>query len=505
MSDQNFVKKHLEALMSAQLDKNERKGMEILEILENHFDGTLSLPEISEFVFDNFKSSIFLIYFQHLTDHSIQLMLQYGHKEQKISLLNFLANSTENTDQCLRTILNFIRRLTSVYPEQVKCFSEQWLVEIALLIIESNRCALDKQAAARTIAELLKMNAIVPEFNIGKIVDVAIKVLNQPKKSVTVQEQLFLITGTISKFHTDKFPPHKAVEFRNLAVSTISSSFKDDKASFPGVMISGAIEGLNMHLLNFTPTLEEDPTFAENLYEAMEWMTNPKKAEGQSRRDPFRKMLSLITEHSGMREIPIRMFHDYKKWQKVFLSWISSQNYDDQSAGVQAIQTFHERIAGVLEQHDDPADATVLDYFLNYYESTLQNQNSQPHEIRIAIRGFGAMAAACKLLKGTNYLSQLFDLVMQRTEYSYYTNDRDERRKVLEHLPSFVESLSKIMNHLDAISSIQLQSLQSVMVVLIKDFHFLPTIYHSVVATSLMETFLNVQKSGKKFVADSLV
>lgn len=50
MSEQNFVKKHLEALISAQRNSNERKCLEILDILENHFDGTLSLAEISEFL-----------------------------------------------------------------------------------------------------------------------------------------------------------------------------------------------------------------------------------------------------------------------------------------------------------------------------------------------------------------------------------------------------------------------------------------------------------------------
>lgn len=48
MSEQNFVKKHLEALISAQHNSNELKCLEILKILENHFDGTLSLAEISE-------------------------------------------------------------------------------------------------------------------------------------------------------------------------------------------------------------------------------------------------------------------------------------------------------------------------------------------------------------------------------------------------------------------------------------------------------------------------
>lgn len=48
MSDQNLVKKHLELLRNAQNINKEHKCLEALDILENHFDGTLSSPEISK-------------------------------------------------------------------------------------------------------------------------------------------------------------------------------------------------------------------------------------------------------------------------------------------------------------------------------------------------------------------------------------------------------------------------------------------------------------------------
>lgn len=384
-----------------------------------------------------------------------------------------------------------------MYPDQVKIYSPSIIFVASSLFIKTDKFAFDKESAAHVIAELLKQNALSADVKLDEVIQVSMNVLQQQNAPKRLQQQLFLIIGTISKNNPDKFTPERAAKFRELALKRILATFTDDKATVSFTMLSGAIEGLNMHLQNFTPSPEEDPKFAEKLYESMRWLTDPKKAEEQDRREAFRKMLDLITKHSSIDGLTELMFQDYKKWQSVFLQWISSANYDDQCAGVQAIQTFHERLAGAMESHNDPADASVLDFFLNYFERTLQSQNSQPHEIRIAIRGFGAMAAACKLLKGADYLSELFNLVMQRTEYSYYTDDRLEKRKVLEHLPSYVESLSKIMNHLNAISGIQLQSLQSVMVVLIKDFHFLPTIYHSVVATSLMETFVNVEKSGE--------
>lgn len=431
-------------------------------------------------------------------------MLNYGYKDEKISLPNFLVTANAKPKgaftNSVKRLFKLIQNLTSVYPEQVKIYSA-CLVNFALIFIKSaDKPSFEREAAAHLISEFLKMNAMSPEVDMGKIITETLRVLNQRGTAnlSRLPQQLFLILGMISKTRPDTFSTEKATEFRNLLMNRILSLFKDDKATIQFTMISGAIEGLTIHLQNFTPTEEEDQKFGENLYESMLWLTDPKKADEITRRDAFRKMLELITKFNNIHGIPNLMFRDYKKWQSVFLQWISSGNYDDQNAGVQAMQAFHERVAEVLENRKDSADVAVLQFFLNYFSATLQNQDSQPHEIRIAIRGFGAMAAACKSLKETNYLSQLFDLVMQRTEYSYYTNDRLKRRKVLEHLPSYVESLSKIMNHLDEISGIQLQSLQSVIVVLIKDFYYLPTIYHSIVPISLMETFLNLQKSGEK-------
>lgn len=430
-------------------------------------------------------------------------MLSYGYKDEKISLPNFLVNATASCKgyftNSVKRLFKLVQSMVKVYPDQVKDYS-QCLVDIALIFIKTEKPASEKEAAAHLISELLQMNAMSSEVDIGNIITETLSVLNKRDtlNLSRLPQQLFLILGMISKTHQNAFNSAKANEFRDLLMNRILSLFKDDKATIHLTMISGAIEGLTIHLQNFAPTEEEDQTFGKNLYESMLWLTDPKKAEEfPHNRDAFRKMLELITKHSNIHGIPDLMFGDYKKWQSVFLKWMSSGNYDDQNAGVQAMQTFHERIAEVLEKRKDTADVAVLQYFLDYFSKTLKDEESQPHEIRIAIRGFGAMAAACKVLKETNYLSKLFDLVMQRTEYSYYTNDRLKRRKVLEHLPSYVQSLSKIMNQLDEISGIQLQSLQNVIVVLIRDFHFLPTVYHSIVPISLMETFLNLQKSGE--------
>lgn len=108
------------------------------------------------------------------------------------------------------------------------------------------------------------------------------------------------------------------------------------------------------------------------------------------------------------------------------------------------------------------------------------------------------------MLLPKNYLTELFDLVMQRTEHSYFTNDRLKRREVLEHLPNYVEALSMILEHINEISGIQLTSLQNIIIILIKDFNYLSRLHHPLVVKSLLGTFKNLQKLGGKIFDGSL-
>lgn len=315
---------------------------------------------------------------------------------------------------------------------------------------------------------------------------------------------VYELLGTLSKKYPENLSYLKGVELRNIMVTAIQKLFKDDKATYSMTLVAGAIKGLNSHLVNFSPK-EEDNQFKEKLYECMVQLTDPRKHESlnsQSNRVVFRNMLEIVQNYGHL--VSDLLFHDYLKWHIVLLMWLNSKAYEDKNSGFYAIGTFHNEIAANIERRKNESDKPVLMFFMNFFQKTLESPKSEPHEIRIAIRGFGSMAVACKILLEPKYLSDRFDLVMQRTEYSYYTGDKMKRREVLEYLPSFIEALSKIMNQLDAISGIQMHSLQSVLVVLIKDFHFLSTSHHNLVAISLLETFSNLQKSGGKVLEDVL-
>jgi len=310
----------------------------------------------------------------------------------------------------------------------------------------------------------------------------------------------------LSKTFPEKLSENVAAELRKKLLSTIQDLFTDDKAKVSLMRIAGAVDGLRNHLINFAPN-EDDTEFNDVLYECMRQLSDPEKIPNQqvssaSNKTAFKNMLHIVHQHGSL--VKLLLFRDYQFWHRTLKKWLALKSYDDRAPAILAMQTFHQQVASVLEQRQQPDDKKILLFFMNFFKDTLKSPASQTHEVRIAIRGFGAMAAACKLLAEPKYLSELFDLVMQRTESSYDTRDRLKRREVLEHLPNYVESLSKIMNQLDEISGIQLQSLQTIIVILIKDFHYLSSSHHAIVANALIESFLNLQKLGGKVLDNVL-
>lgn len=407
-------------------------------------------------------------------------------------------SKTDKFSDCNKKIFELIQSLAKRYAGEVKLYSSD-IVNACVVYLQSKQItAFEKECAAQTIHDMVCEESLSENVDLGKLINDVMSLFEQKNPTMRLQQHIYELLGTLSKKHSNKFDVNKAVDLRNKMMNTIQTLFKDDKATSL-ILVSGAVVGLKNHLVNFTPTPEQDPQFSQKLYECMVELSNPDRlpSNATNNRVAFRNMLMMIQQYGGFHEIPDLLFRDYKMWHKVLNTWISSKSYDDKNAGVQATGTFHIQIARVLEQRCSNEYTNVLLFFMKHFEDTLKSPESQPHEIRIAICGFGCMSVACRLLLEQKYLSERFDLVMQRVEYSYHTKDRLKRREVLEHLPYYVESLSRIMNELTEISGIQLQSLESVVVILIKDFHYLSTAYHTLVSKSLLKSFSNLEKLGK--------
>ncbi|CAO1436743.1 unnamed protein product [Diamesa tonsa] len=435
-------------------------------------------------------------------NYDIELIFKW--ESNKINIIRVLIKSLgcRSLAACNNNIFDLIIKLIKNYPSKITTYSANIIEVCEKYFITSTTSAREKYLSVLTITELFLNKTLTDDVKIKELITCLMSVFQQKDVKMQFWQATFELLGLISKTAPHTFNLNDAFEFRKICILKIQNLFKDDKAVSSLALIAGAVNGLNDHLIAFAPEKSEEE-LCEEIYECMKFLSNSSKITSEtSHRVAFRNMLNLVAQHGSL--VGEKMCRDYLDWQKYLTVWISSSNYEDKKAGIFAMQTFHLEVSKVIEERASEDDKKVLLYFMNYFETTLKASKSEPHEIRIAIRGFGLMAAPCKLLLPSNYLNDLFDLVMQRTEYSYYTKDKMKRRDVLEHLPNYVESLSQIMNQISEISGIQLTSLQNIIVILIKDFHYLSSAHHNLVIVALLKSFDNLQKLGGKVLNNTL-
>lgn len=161
-------------------------------------------------------------------------------------------------------------------------------------------------------------------------------------------------------------------------------------------------------------------------------------------------------------------------------------------------------LAMTLDARNSEDDIPLLTTIVQKFCRTLQRSDSGFYEIRVAIRGFGALSRACGQLLEETFLNEILTLVLQRIRYADYKDDGQKSKKLLEHLPDYVYALSEIMTNMKRLTAIQLTYLENIIVELMRDFYYLSQVHHELVIVSVLNTLSNVQKFGENVYNDFL-
>lgn len=160
------------------------------------------------------------------------------------------------------------------------------------------------------------------------------------------------------------------------------------------------------------PIGEQAAEFAHRLYTCIFKLSQP--PEEVRNHECFRAALRLLTDRSSVFEEQLFQSHQY--WHRTLLdAWLPKQ-LEDRKVGINLSHELHQVVSNQLLQRNNAADIGVLEFFIAYFKRTLQSPKSHSYEVRIAIRGFGIMAAPCKALMPAAHIDELLTLVMQRTE-----------------------------------------------------------------------------------------
>ena len=150
------------------------------------------------------------------------------------------------------------------------------------------------------------------------------------------------------------------------------------------------------------------------------------------------------------------------------------------------------------EGRDRDTCTAAFNFFLNEFKEKMARAGS-PREMTVAVRGFGAFVAPCRLLSSASQNSLMLSEVLQKSEQMFFDPAagggvaEDSR---LEHLPIFVETLATMVQDSgSAMSEAFLRAIQRLCLLIIHKFPVLGPYVQHFACQAIVKTAIVVTRS----------
>uniref|UniRef100_A0A8W7Q420 Non-specific serine/threonine protein kinase n=1 Tax=Anopheles coluzzii TaxID=1518534 RepID=A0A8W7Q420_ANOCL len=323
-------------------------------------------------------------------------------------------------------------------------------------------------------------------------------VFQQGKLPNRFQQNLYELLGQLAQNFPASIPEPDRV--RDIFLNAAEKQLLEE--NYPSlVSLAGAVRGLDLFLVHFAPS-ENDRELRQRLYLLVKKLSIWEAS--RSERAVFRNALHVVGNHAPL--FSWQLYADHVHWQTMLAGrWIKSSSQEDRDAGLKALYAFHGEVARVLSTpelaaergREYPPKVDVLNQYVNYYRKLLSSATVDRLEIRIAIRGFGIMAGPCQQLAGASSISlnELLTIVLQRIE-GICERSASSTADMLVYLPDFIQALSEILTHVQQLSTVQLVSVQTMTVALVRDFYHISNAHHELIVRSVVSMLENIGKLG---------
>lgn len=131
--------------------------------------------------------------------------------------------------------------------------------------------------------------------------------------------------------------------------------------------------------------------------------------------------------------------------------------------------------------------------FLRYFLKTINDSEKNNYEIRSAIRGLGIFAESFKVHLSSDENSKLFICLLNKVDCLYIYNP-EPNTDDLQHLPTYVSTLSCFICHLEQVSSDQISHLQKILIFMIRIFPSLSQMHHNIVTETFVSAVFQLMK-----------
>ncbi|XP_022778667.1 DNA-dependent protein kinase catalytic subunit-like isoform X5 [Stylophora pistillata] len=235
------------------------------------------------------------------------------------------------------------------------------------------------------------------------------------------------------------------------------------------LIIAGCLRGLTSYLTNFTQSVSEGSKFAKDIYTYGRMAINPQVS--LSRYEVPKAGLYLFAKHSAQFKEYIAK--DYEVMYGDLYRWCKHHNKETSYAAYAAMEAFFQQISlYFVGRHGDKSDLAMFMYFIKTFRRIIDSVLSDTRQMAIAVRGYGYFSKPCKLFMQADDVRFMFSEIMQRSE-QFYLSQSDLSEDRAQHLPTFLEALSSIIEELDKISDSVLACMERIVRVLFDKFAIL--------------------------------
>ncbi|XP_027045855.1 DNA-dependent protein kinase catalytic subunit-like [Pocillopora damicornis] len=391
------------------------------------------------------------------------------------SIVNFLrkAITLDEFQDAKIELLKFLQSYVMKMGKKINPYVVE-IKDVCLKIFSLDHSNKAKAETLPLMAEILDVKlefSVVEKLDVPKIFDKYFGACIQPTKhSSTVKYWLFSLLGTIAKVFPECMISHSDDLVKHyVSVLNLEMTRKTKKPDM--LIIAGCLRGLTSYLTNFTQSISEGSKYAKDIYTYARMAINPQVS--LSRYEVPKAGLHLFAKHSAQFKEYISK--DYEVIYEEFNRWCKHHNKEISYAAYAAMEAFFQQISlYFVGRHGDKSDLAMFMYFIKTFREILDSVSSDTRQMAIAVRGYGYLSKPCKLFMQADDVRFMLGEIMQRSE-QLYSGQGGLFEDRVQHLPTFLEALSSIIEELDEISDSILASMERLVGVLFDKFAILNT------------------------------
>ncbi|KAK0048622.1 DNA-dependent protein kinase catalytic subunit, partial [Biomphalaria pfeifferi] len=341
--------------------------------------------------------------------------------------------------------------------------------ETCVSLYSRDRHAKVKKAAIPVIIKILEQTASTPtaeELDIDNLIKKFFNELAKPvsKLQPTVRAGIYHLLGVLAELHPDMIADYSK-KLAGVYVSALKVELMSKNKEPEMSIVAGCLEGLTCFMLNFTQSAEEDSKHAYEIFKYLRMVINADI--DYSRYEAIKAALKLLARHAGqMRQF---MIDEYKWMYEQLQKWSHHRNKEVVHLGVAAMEAFTKEVSETLVDRAKQGhkERAIFKFFLLNFNNIMKNPNSSSKEVSMAIKGYGLLAAPCRIFLSEVDTQFMFNEMVSQCEHQFLGKLEDIEDKLMS-LPSYLISLANIISQIDSVSLPNSLVLEKLMVLLME-------------------------------------